>query len=317
MGFFKKLLDGLSNTRKNIVESIENVFTGYSTVSDELYDELEEVLIMADIGANTASDIITALKERVKKEKASDTEKVKELLADEITKILIAAQGSPDAASDSVLAAHGPTVILVIGVNGAGKTTSIGKLTKMYKDQGKKVLVGAADTFRAAAIDQLQVWCERNDVTMIRHQENSDPAAVIYDAVQAAKARNVDVLICDTAGRLQNKKNLMEELRKIYRIIDTQFTEAKQEVLLVVDANAGQNAMQQAKLFSEVADVTGIVLTKMDGTAKGGIVITIGNELKIPVRYICMGEGIDDIGEFSAEEFSKALFNKESEEENA
>ncbi len=317
MGFFKKLLDGLSNTRKNIVESIENVFTGYSTVSDELYDELEEVLIMADIGANTASDIITALKDRVKKEKASDTEKVKELLADEISKILTAAQEGNGAGFGSVLAAHGPTVILVIGVNGAGKTTSIGKLTKMYKDQGKKVLVGAADTFRAAAIDQLQVWCERNDVTMIRHQENSDPAAVIYDAVQAAKARNVDVLICDTAGRLQNKKNLMEELRKIYRIVDTQFTEAKQEVLLVIDANAGQNAMQQAKLFSEVADVTGIVLSKMDGTAKGGIVITIGNELKIPVRYICMGEGIDDIGEFNAEEFSKALFNKESEEETA
>ncbi len=275
---------------------------GFKAVDDNLFDELEEALILADLGAETAFKIVESLRKRVKEEKAKDAEDVRRLLAEEIAGILTSG------AEPSELTP--PAVILIIGVNGAGKTTTIGKMTKWYKEQGKSVLIAAADTFRAAAIDQLAVWCERANVTMIRHAENSDPAAVVFDAVQAAKARKIDLLIVDTAGRLHNKKNLMEELKKIFRIVSQQYPEASREVFLVLDATTGQNALSQAKLFKEAADITGIILTKLDGTAKGGVVVGIKNELDIPVRFVTVGEGIDDLQPFDAEMFARALFEE-------
>lgn len=302
-GFFAKIKEGLSKTRNNIISSVENVLSAFTKIDEDLYEELEEALIMADIGVETSLYIIEKLREKVKDEKIHDPAEVKGAIIRVITEIL--------EKDDEPFELPHPSVVLVIGVNGVGKTTTIGKLTHNYMENGKTVLLAAADTFRAAAIDQLQVWADRNNAQLIKHQENSDPGAVVYDAVQAAKARNTDVLICDTAGRLHNKKNLMEELRKISKIVNKEYPDAKVETLLVLDATTGQNALQQAKLFKEVADITGLVLTKLDGTAKGGIVLAIKHEMNIPVRYIGVGEQIDDLQEFNSKDFAKALFDEE------
>ena len=290
-------------TRNNIISSVENVLSAFTKIDEDLYEELEEALIMADIGVETSLYIIEKLREKVKDEKIHDPAEVKGAIIRVITEIL--------EKDDEPFELPHPSVVLVIGVNGVGKTTTIGKLTHNYMENGKTVLLAAADTFRAAAIDQLQVWADRNNAQLIKHQENSDPGAVVYDAVQAAKARNTDVLICDTAGRLHNKKNLMEELRKISKIVNKEYPDAKVETLLVLDATTGQNALQQAKLFKEVADITGLVLTKLDGTAKGGIVLAIKHEMNIPVRYIGVGEQMDDLQEFNSKDFAKALFDEE------
>lgn len=302
-GFFAKLFAGLDKTRKNILGGVDSVLGAFTKIDEDLFEELEEVLIMADIGVQTTMNIIENLRKRVKKEHITDPQAIRGMLIEEITAIL-----EEDAQEQENLPS--PTVMLVIGVNGVGKTTTIGKLAHNFKEQGKNVLLGAADTFRAAAIDQLEVWGQRAGIDVIKHQENSDPAAVVFDAVNAAKNRNVDLLICDTAGRLHNKKNLMEELKKIAKVIEREYPQAHKEVYLVLDATTGQNAMQQAKLFQEVADITGIILTKLDGTAKGGIVIAIKSELKLPVRYIGVGEGIKDLQKFDAKEFAKALFGE-------
>ncbi|NDO46787.1 signal recognition particle-docking protein FtsY [Clostridium sp. ASF356] len=302
-GFFAKLFAGLDKTRKNILGGVDNVLGAFTKIDEDLFEELEEVLIMADIGVQTTMNIIENLRKRVKKEHITDPQAIRGMLIEEITAIL-----EEDTQQQENLPS--PTVMLVIGVNGVGKTTTIGKLSHNFKEQGKNVLLGAADTFRAAAIDQLEVWGQRAGIDVIKHQENSDPAAVVFDAVNAAKNRNVDLLICDTAGRLHNKKNLMEELKKIAKVIEREYPQAHKEIYLVLDATTGQNAMQQAKLFQEVADITGIILTKLDGTAKGGIVIAIKSELKLPVRYIGVGEGIKDLQKFDAKEFAKALFGE-------
>ena len=302
-GFFAKIKAGLSKTRNNIISSVENVLSAFTKIDEDLYEELEEALIMADIGVETSLYIIEKLREKVKDEKIHDPAEVKGAIIRVITEIL--------EKDDEPFELPHPSVVLVIGVNGVGKTTTIGKLTHNYMENGKTVLLAAADTFRAAAIDQLQVWADRNNAQLIKHQENSDPGAVVYDAVQAAKARNTDILICDTAGRLHNKKNLMEELRKISKIVNKEYPDAKVETLLVLDATTGQNALQQAKLFKEVADITGLVLTKLDGTAKGGIVLAIKHEMNIPVRYIGVGEQMDDLQEFNSKDFAKALFDEE------
>ena len=301
-GLFSRIKQGLAKTRDSIMGGVEQVFSAFRTVDEELFEELEEALIMADMGVETTMSILENLRARVKLANVKDGDVVKTMLAEEISAALTA-DTTPFELST-------PAVLLIIGVNGVGKTTTVGKLTKWYKSEGKSVLVAAADTFRAAAIDQLGVWCERAGVTMIRQAENSDPAAVVFDATASAKARNIDLLICDTAGRLHKKKNLMEELRKINRIVSTQFPEAQREVLLVLDATTGQNALQQAKLFQEVADITGIILTKLDGTTKGGIVVSIKSELDIPVRFITVGEGIDDLQPFDADMFARALFEE-------
>ena len=305
-GFFAKLFAGLDKTRKSIIGGIDNVLSTFTKIDEELFEELEEVLIMADIGVETTMNIIDNLKKRVKKEKTTEPQVIKDMLVDEITAIL-----SEGAEFNENYNIQKPTIMLVIGVNGVGKTTTIGKLSNIYKENGNNVLLAAADTFRAAAIDQLKVWGERANIDVISHEENSDPAAVIFDAVNAAKNRNIDILICDTAGRLHNKKNLMQELKKISKVIDREYPEANKEVYLVLDATTGQNAMQQAKLFKEVANITGIILTKLDGTAKGGIVIAIKSELNIPVKYIGVGESINDLQEFNAKDFASALFGKE------
>jgi len=302
MAFFEKIKAGLDKTRKSILANVENVVKGFTKIDEELFEELEEALIAADMGVETSLEVMNRVRERVKKEKATEAEQVKGLIAEEITAMLVEGYVEFDLAV--------PAVILVIGVNGAGKTTTIGKLASNYKAQGKKVLLAAADTFRAAAIDQLEIWGQRSNIDVIKHQENSDPGAVVFDAVKAARSRRADILICDTAGRLHNKKNLMEELKKIYRIISREYSEAQLETLLVLDATTGQNALQQARLFKEAADITGIVLTKLDGTAKGGVVVAIQNELKIPVRYIGVGEGIDDLQPFNAADFAAALFDE-------
>lgn len=302
-GFFARLKDGLEKTRKNIFGGLDSLLGGFTKIDDDLFDELEESLIMADLGVETTMKIIENLKKRVKKEHVEDPALIKGMLEEEITAILT--EGA-----EEEFKIIPPTVILVIGVNGVGKTTTIGKLAANYKAEGKTVLLAAADTFRAAAIDQLKIWGERTNTDVICHEENSDPAAVVFDAVNAAKSRKTDVLICDTAGRLHNKKNLMEELKKIAKVIGREYPEANTEVFLVLDATTGQNALQQAKLFNEVADITGLVLTKLDGTAKGGIVIAIKNEMSIPVRYIGVGEGVGDLQAFDPAEFSKALFEK-------
>lgn len=305
MGFFAKLKAGLDKTRKNILGGVDGVLGAFTKIDEDLFEELEEALIMADLGVQTTMDIVENLRKRVKREHATDPAVIKDMLIDEITAIL--EDGAEEAES-----LPSPSVLLVIGVNGVGKTTTIGKLAHNYKEDGKSVMLAAADTFRAAAIDQLEIWGERNNVPVIKQAENSDPAAVVFDAVHEARKQNADLLICDTAGRLHNKKNLMEELKKIARVIEREYPAAHKEVYLVLDATTGQNALQQAKLFQEVADITGIVLTKLDGTAKGGIVVAIKSELQIPVRYIGVGEGIHDLQKFDAAEFAGALFGKEA-----
>lgn len=300
--FFQKIKSGLERTRKNILSNVENVLKTFTKIDESLYEELEEALIAADLGVTTALAVVGRIRERAKSERMTEAGQFRQLLVEEITSILTEGH--------EPLVLNSPAVILVIGVNGVGKTTTIGKLAAAYKEEGKKVILAAADTFRAAAIDQLEIWGRRNDIPVIKHQENSDPGAVVYDAVQSAKARGADILICDTAGRLHNKKNLMEELKKIFKIIRREYPEAQLETFLVLDAATGQNALQQARLFRETADVTGIVLTKLDGTAKGGIVVAIQNELKIPVRFIGVGEGLQDLQPFDALSFAAALFEE-------
>jgi len=302
MGFFDKLKEGLKKTKNAITERIDQVLVSFGKIDEELFDELEEILITSDVGTEATLRIIEDLKKKVKENKITDPLKVKELLKDELKELL-------SIGSTELNVEASPSVIVVVGVNSVGKTTSIGKIANQLKQKGKKVVMAAADTFRAAAIDQLEIWANRVGVELIKHSEGSDPAAVVFDAIQAVKARKSDVLICDTAGRLHNKKNLMDELKKIFRIIDRELPEASKEVLLVLDATTGQNAIVQAKTFKEVSPVSGIVLTKLDGTAKGGIVIAISSELNIPVKLIGVGEKIDDLQRFNADEFVEALFS--------
>ncbi len=301
-GFFKKLVSGLTKTRDNIVHGIDNVFSGFSKIDDDFYEELEETLIMGDLGVNTTEEIIENLKEKVKENHIKDPADCKELLINTIKEQM-------DLGENAYEFENRKSIVLVIGVNGVGKTTSIGKLAAQLKAQGKKVVLAAADTFRAAAIEQLTEWANRSGVDIISQSEGSDPAAVIYDAISAGRARNADVIICDTAGRLHNKKNLMEELKKINRIIDKEMPEAYRENLIVLDGTTGQNALSQLKEFKEAADVTGIILTKMDGTATGGIAVAIQAEYGIPVKYIGVGEHIDDLQKFNSQDFVNALFD--------
>lgn len=302
-GFFSRLVSGLQKTRDNIAAGIDSIFSGFSSIDEDFYEELEEILIMGDIGIDTTMTIIEKLKEEVKEKKIKEPEECRALLID-----IIKEQMRVDETAYEF--EHKTSVVLMIGVNGVGKTTSVGKLASQLKDDGKKVIMAAADTFRAAAIEQLTEWSNRAGVDIIAQQEGSDPGAVVYDAIQAAKARKADVLICDTAGRLHNKKNLMNELNKINRIIDKEFPEAYRETLIVLDGTTGQNALQQARQFKEAADISGIVLTKLDGTAKGGIAIAIQAELGIPVKYIGIGEKIDDLQKFDSDTFVNALFEK-------
>ena len=304
MVFFDKLKKGLAKTRETITNKIEKLVIGYADIDDELLDELEEILIMADVGVNTTDRLMESVRKGIKKKEINTPEDLKPFLQARISELL--ANGS----DETRVAVTGPTVLLVIGVNGVGKTTTIGKLASYYKAQGKSVMLAAADTFRAAAIDQLEVWGERTGTRVIRHEEGSDPAAVAYDAVKAAKARHIDVLLIDTAGRLQTKSNLMEELKKINRVIQREIPEAPHETLLVLDATTGQNAISQANIFTKAAPISGVVLTKLDGTAKGGVVIGIKAELSMPVKWIGVGEGVDDLRPFVAEDFAKALFAK-------
>ena len=302
MGFFEKLKNGLRKTKNSMMGKIEGLLKRFSKIDEELFEELEETLILCDIGVNTSVKICEELRERVKKDNVKEPEKIRDMLKDVITDML--GEDQPLDMSTT------PSVILVIGVNGVGKTTTIGKLSYSLHQQGKKVIVAAADTFRAAAIDQLEVWTQRAGVDIIKHNEGSDPAAVVFDALTAAKSRKADVVICDTAGRLHNKKNLMDELKKIARIVHQQAEGCALEVLLALDATTGQNAVNQAKQFNEVADITGIILTKLDGTAKGGIIISITDDLKIPVKLVTVGEQIDDLQNFVAKDFVDALFEE-------
>ena len=302
--FFGRLKEGLSKTRNNIVSGIDSVFNGFSNIDEDFYEELEEILIMGDIGVRATDDIIEKLKVQVKENHIKEPDACKEFLIENIKEQMQVGETAYEFE-------HKQSIVLVIGVNGVGKTTSIGKLAGQLKNRGRKVLMAAADTFRAAAGEQLTEWSHRAGVDIIGGTEGADPASVIFDAVAAAKARNVDVLLCDTAGRLHNKKNLMEELKKINRIIDKEFPDAHRENLVVLDATTGQNALQQAREFGEVADLTGIILTKMDGTAKGGIAVAIQSELKIPVKYIGVGEKIEDLQKFDADQFVNALFETE------
>lgn len=300
-GIFKKFNFGLKKTRNKMAGAIDEMLDSFDTFEDDLFVELEEILVMSDVGVQTAVEITEELRDRVKKEKLKSTKQVKDEIKNIVAEML-------DGGEDMGLITQ-PSIILVIGVNGVGKTTTIGKMAAMYKEQGKKVILGAADTFRAAAIDQLEIWAQRAGVDIIKHKEGADPAAVIFDTIGAGKARMADILICDTAGRLHNKKNLMEELRKIYKVIDRELPYSDREVLLVLDATTGQNAVSQAREFMQVADITGIVLTKLDGTARGGVVLAIKNELKIPVKFIGVGEGIDDLQPFNPKMFAESLFN--------
>ncbi|AUG57694.1 signal recognition particle-docking protein FtsY [Acetivibrio saccincola] len=302
MGFFDKLKRGLKKTKNTITERIDQVLVSFGKIDEELFEELEEILITSDVGIETSMKIIEDLKKKVKETKTTDPKGVKKLLKEELSEILGTSNSKLNIETK-------PSVIIVVGVNGVGKTTSIGKIANVLKSQNKKVVLAAADTFRAAAIDQLEIWAERVGVDIIKHSEGADPGAVVYDAVQAVKSRNADVLICDTAGRLHTKKNLMEELKKIFRIIDRELPECSKETLLVLDATTGQNAISQAKTFGEAVGVTGIVLTKLDGTAKGGIVIAISSELNIPVKFIGVGEQADDLQPFNSTEFVEALFS--------
>ena len=308
-GFFKRLVSGLTKTRDNIVAGFDSIFSSYSSIDEDFYEELEEILIMGDIGINATSAILENLKQQVSQQHIKNPMECKQLLINSI-------KDQMRVDSTEYEFENRKSVVLVIGVNGVGKTTSVGKLAGKLKDQGKKVVLAAADTFRAAAGEQLAQWAARAGVDMIGGQPGADPAAIVYDAVAAAKARNADVLLCDTAGRLHNKKNLMEELRKIYRILEKEYPEAYLETLVVLDGTTGQNALAQAKQFSEVADVTGIILTKLDGTAKGGIAVAIQSELDIPVKYIGVGETIDDLQKFDADAFVNALFDIDKNETN-
>lgn len=301
MGIFDKLKNGLKKTSEAFSNKVDAVLRAFVKIDEDLFEELEEVLVTADIGIETSMEIIETLRDKVKEDKISEPSLIKNALANIIKDRVVFEEAAEERAEK--------TVVLVIGVNGVGKTTSVGKLANLYKTQGSKVLVAAADTFRAAAIEQLQVWTERANVPIIHHSEGSDPGAVVFDAISSMKSRGYDVLICDTAGRLHNKKNLMNELAKISKIINNELPEAKKEVLLVLDATTGQNALSQAKLFGEIADITGIVLTKLDGTAKGGIVVAMQNEQKIPVKFIGVGEQIDDLQKFSPTDFVNALLD--------
>ena len=300
MGFFDKLKQGLTKTKESINDKINNVFSNFRKVDEEFLEELEEVLIMSDIGIDTSTKIIANLRERIKKEKIEDEEQVKEALREEIQKIL-------EISDNSLKLETKPSVILVVGVNGVGKTTSIGKMAARLARDGKKVVVAAADTFRAAAVEQLEIWTKRAGAEIVKREEGIDPASVVYDAIEKTKEIGADVLICDTAGRLHNKKYLMDELNKIQKVINKEMPEASKEVLLVIDAGTGQNAISQVKAFKEQADITGIILTKLDGTAKGGAVIGIVEENKIPVKFIGVGEQIDDMEIFDSKDFAKAI----------
>lgn len=307
MGFFKKLNKGLKKTRDNMSGAINAALYGKNEIDDEFYDELEEILVMADVGVNTSAEIVEKLRDAVFKKNLRKAKDVKEEI-----KNIVADMLSGGETIDMVTI---PSVILVIGVNGVGKTTSIGKMAAMFKEEGKKVILGAADTFRAAAIDQLEIWADRAGVDIVKHKEDADPAAVVFDTISAGKARNADIIICDTAGRLHNKKNLMDELAKIYRVIDRQLPYADREIFLVLDATTGQNAVNQAKEFKDVAEITGIILTKLDGTAKGGVVLAIKNDLKVPVKFIGVGEGIDDLRPFDPKAFAEGLFEEDTDED--
>lgn len=306
-GFFARLREGLTKTRNNIVHGIDAIFSGFSAIDEDFYEELEEILIMGDMGVNATSEILERLRRQVKEQGIREPEGCRQLLIDSIREQMHVGETAYDFEKEQ-------SVVMVIGVNGVGKTTSVGKLAGKLKGQGRRVLIAAADTFRAAAGDQLAEWANRAGVDMIGGKEGSDPASVIFDAVNAAKARHADVLLCDTAGRLHNKKNLMEELKKMNRIIDREFPNAHRENLVVLDATTGQNAMVQAREFSRTADLTGIILTKMDGTAKGGIAVAIQSELHIPVKYIGVGESIEDLQKFDADQFVNALFDVKTEE---
>ena len=308
-GFFARLKEGLTKTRNNIVQGIDSVFSGFSAIDEDFYEELEEILIMGDIGVNATTDIVERLKKEVKERHIKDPMECKQLLIESIREQMKVDETAYDFETKQ-------SVIMVIGVNGVGKTTSVGKLAGKLKDNGKKVLIAAADTFRAAAGEQLAEWARRADVPMIGGNEGADPASVVFDAVNAAKARGVDVLLIDTAGRLHNKKNLMEELRKMNRIIDKEFPNVHRENLIVLDGTTGQNALVQAREFGDVANLTGIVLTKMDGTAKGGIAVAIQSELNVPVKYIGVGETIEDLQKFDSDEFVNALFDVKANEDD-
>jgi len=304
-GFFSKLKEGLSKTRNNIVRGIDSVFSGFSSIDDDFYEELEEILIMGDIGVNATGGILERLKAQVKEKHIKEPSECKELLIESIKEQM--------AVTDTAYEfEHKPSIVLVMGVNGVGKTTSVGKLAGLLKGQGRKVLIAAADTYRAAACEQLTEWAKRAGVDIITGAQGADPSSVIYDAVSAAKARRVDVLLCDTAGRLHNKKNLMEELKKMNRIIDREYPQIHRENLIVLDGTTGQNALNQAREFGDVADLTGIILTKMDGTSKGGIAVAIQSELNIPVKYIGVGEKLDDLQKFDSGQFVNALFDREN-----
>lgn len=309
-GFFKRLISGLTKTRDNIVNSMDSIFSGFSSIDEDFYEELEEVLIMGDLGVQATDDILDDLKRKVRERHIKQPADCRELLIESIKEQMEVGETAYEFEEKT-------SVVMVVGVNGVGKTTTIGKLAGKLKAMDKKVILAAADTFRAAAGEQLKEWANRAQADLIGGQEGSDPASVVYDAVAAAKARHADVLLCDTAGRLHNKKNLMEELRKMNRIIDREFPDAFRETLVVLDATTGQNALQQAKEFSEVTDITGIVLTKMDGTAKGGIAVAIHAELGIPVKYIGVGETIDDLQKFDADSFVNALFTVNEREDEA
>ena len=306
--FFKRLVSGLTKTRNNIVSGIDSIFSGFSKIDDDFYEEIEEILIMGDIGVATTTEIIENLKVKVKENKIKDPTECKQLLIDSIKEQM-------DIGENAYEYEHKKSIILMIGVNGVGKTTSVGKLASQLKNQGNKVIMAAADTFRAAAIEQLTEWAHRAGTDIIAQQEGADPGAVIFDAIQASKARKADILICDTAGRLHNKKNLMEELKKIDRIVEKEYGDAHRENFIVLDATTGQNALAQAKQFMECADITGVILTKMDGTAKGGIAVAIQSELNIPVKYIGIGEKIEDLQKFDANSFVDALFDVKKEQD--
>ena len=303
-GFFGRLVEGLTKTRNNIVSGIDSIFSGFSAIDDDFYEEIEETLIMGDLGIQTTMAIVEDLRRKVKEQHIKEPAQCKELLIASIREQM-------DLGENAYEFENRKSVVLIVGVNGVGKTTSIGKLAGQLKDSGKKVILAAADTFRAAAVEQLTEWANRAGVDIIAQKEGSDPAAVIFDAIAAAKSRHADILICDTAGRLHNKKNLMEELKKINRIIDKEYPEAYRETLVVLDGTTGQNALVQARQFMEAADITGIILTKLDGTAKGGIAVAIQSELGIPVKYVGVGEHIDDLQKFNADDFVNALFRPE------